>query len=201
MPNISVKSNQRILLVGRTGSGKTFLGERLVSSLPRLIVVDPKGDLEGKWGLKEWKGNTLRTLRSGDPVKVRVPPPAPVWGLKSSDVIDYYEYFFWAAYQAGDVTVYIDELYGVVPPRKAAGQFLSALYTRGRTMGIGVWGASQRPSLIPIFAMSEAEWVAQFQLTWPNDRKRMAEWVHPDCLNQPPTEHGFYLFNNRWQRP
>ena len=189
---LRVLGSERVALVGKTGSGKTYLAGRLTAALPRLVVLDPKGTLKGKWRLADWSDSRERQLRRGDPVRVRV--PAPLDGD--------WEPYLWAAYEAGNCTVYVDEVYGVVPAGSRTPAALTALYTRGRELGIGTWAATQRPSWVPLFVLSEAEWLAQFRLSLDADRKRMAGLMGAGAaLDNPPDKYGFYLFNQSWHRP
>ena len=185
---LQVRGDERVAYIGKTGSGKTFAAAAIVSPLPRLMVLDPKGTLKGKWGLRDWTATEARALKRGEPVRVRI--PAPLDGD--------WEPYFKAAYEAGSVCVYIDEVYGVVPPGHNPSPYFTALYTRGRELGIGVHAATQRPSKIPLFVLSEAEWTLCFRLQLLHDRKRMQEVIGsiPDVSPEDP--HGFYLYHASW---
>ena len=83
-----------------------------------------------------------------------------------------------AVMERENITLYIDEVYGVVQGRNAT-DALRAVITRGRELGIGVWSATQRPKDIPLIVISEADWFFMFQLRVEGDRKRMAEFMAP----------------------
>lgn len=191
---LTVRSNERVFLCGRTGSGKTFAAEELTKGLPRLVVLDPKGTLGG-WGLVPFDREAKRLLRLGDPIRARVvvdfgKPPDETW-----------EEALGACLNAGDVTVYIDEVYGVVDPGSKPSPLLTAIWTRGRELGIGGFAASQRPSWVPLFFLSEADWYFVLRLSLDEDRRRMAAFMGPDVLEVIRDKHGIFLMRAEDETP
>jgi hypothetical protein len=190
---LQIKSNDRIALVGATGSGKTFFAARLLAHTSRLVVIDPKNTLRGKWGLGEWTRKSERALISGDPVRVRFSPePGGEWR---------YDRIIERVYMAGGCSLYIDEVYGVVQPGKKPPPYFTAVYTRGRELGIGVIAATQRPAWVPLFILSEANWFVAFRLMMEEDRKRMAGFMGRGVLQPIEDEHGFYIYSAAWRHP
>src|SRR5688572_32003640 len=123
MTDLEIWANERTALVGKTGSGKTFLAQWLLRPIHRLIVLDPKSTLDRpEWNLEDWNEETVKKMLNGEPGRVRVKPPL------NGD----WTPFLKAAYEMGNVTVYIDEVYGVVDPGSKPPRMLTALYTRGR---------------------------------------------------------------------
>lgn len=190
MASIALKTDERVAIVGRTGAGKTYLAERLVRGLSRLVVIDPKGTL-ASWGLDDWSTTVRRELRRGEPVRARV-----VYPLDGD-----FEPVLAEIYEAGNITVYIDEVYGIVPPGSRPGPYFTALYTRGRELGIGVWAATQRPTWVPLFVLSEADWLFVFKLQLDEDRRRLAEILGGDVLRPITDRHGMWIYNVHWDRP
>lgn len=180
-----------MILVGRTGAGKSYLGRRFINGLSRLVVFDPKGTLATGWNLEPWSDKGERALLEGKPVRLRV--PAPLDGQ--------WDGYAQTIYHAGNCTLYIDEAYGVVPPGKRIPEYLNALYTRGRELRIGVWAATQRPTWVPLVMLSEAEWLFVFRLQMAADRQRMAELMGPEVENVVKDKHGFYAYNVEWNKP
>ena len=184
-----IRSDERVGLVGKTGSGKTYAAERLLAPVRRLVVADPKGNLRDRWGLAEPDGRTARALDSGEPVRVRYGFPA------DGD----WDSVFQRVYEAGDVTLYVDEAYGVLKSgRPTAG--LTACYTRGREMGVSVWTATQRPAWVPLFMLSESDWYLMFRVQLAEDRKRMAQLIGPAALRTV-RGHAFWLYHTSWDGP
>lgn len=188
---IDVKSTDRVAIFGQTGSGKTYFARYLVRSVRRLVVLDPKGMLRGKWGLLEWGPRTRKRLRNGLPVRVRIPAPL------SGD----WEPYLREIYNAGDLVLYIDEMYGVVPIGKRAPNYLNAIYTRGRELGIGVIAVSQRPAWIPREMISESTWFFCFRLMLEDDRRSVAQIMGPAALGFIRDRYGFLTYNAEWETP
>jgi tRNA uridine 5-carbamoylmethylation protein Kti12 len=194
MTEITVKSNERVLLTGKTGSGKTYAAELLTRPLPRLIVLDPKGTL-GAWGLAPFDREARRLLRNGDPIRARV----VVSFNKPSD--ETWEDAFLAVLNAGDCTLYIDEIYGVVDPGAKPPPLLNAIWTRGRELGIGGWGATQRPVWVPMFVLSEAEHFFCFRLTVEEDRRRMSSFMGDRVMEPIRDKHGLFYMHAEDDEP
>jgi ABC-type dipeptide/oligopeptide/nickel transport system ATPase component len=187
-----IRKNERVAFVGKTGSGKTFAARLLTAPIERLVVFDSKGTLKDDetWNLEEWNKRTAKRLKQGKPIRVRIPTP----------ISGYWEPYFKTCYDAEDCTIYIDELYGVLGARRAPGQYLTALYTRGRELGIGVWAATQRPTWVPLFALSESDWIYVFRLQLDTDKKRMAEIIGEQARREL-KDHQVLVFHQSWEQP
>ena len=161
----------RLILVGQTGSGKSYAARYLLRRVPRLIVCDAKGEINAPkkgWGEKwlSWEKG-VKELHAGRPARILIPPP-----LDDREWEDLFLRIMPARNPLENVLIYIDELYGVGPPAGTKG--LKALYTRGRWLNLGVWGATQRPTGIPLYAITETQYRFMFRLDWQDDRDRMA---------------------------
>lgn len=186
MSLISIQSNERLFITGKTGSGKSFLARHLTRKIKRLVVLDGKGTL----GVPEWQlenfDDSADLGRANAEFRYRAVP-----GLKA-DLMDYWDSILTKCLRAGNITVYIDELYAVVPPNKTASPTLFACYTRGRELGLGMWASTQRPVWIPLVAMSEAEHFFVFRLQLWEDKQRLAAFMGNAVLEPVKDEHGFY---------
>lgn len=198
MEPIRFRPTDRVAFVGRTTTGKTYAARLLLLGAKRLVVVDPKGRLsdayrlgqgEPPWRLAEASDETDRALASGEPVRVRY--AAPLDGDYSA--------IFRRCYDAENVIVYVDEVYGVTRNGQPD-QWLTALYTRGAELGIGVWAATQRPRRIPLIVLSESEWTLLFRLKLQADREYMAEMIGPAALDTL-SGHEFWLYRESWDNP
>lgn len=198
MVTLRIASNQRVFTAGRTGSGKTFLERHLLSGITRLVALDPKGTLgrlAPEWNLEDWSERGRKALLRGDPVRLRVPPS------EDGDTPAYWSPYIRDVYRAGDCLLYIDELYGVVPPGSRPPGPLVACYTRGRELGIGVHAATQRPAWVPLFAMSEADWFFVFRLTLDEDRRRLASFMGASVMDPIRDRYGFLTYHVEWDQP
>jgi hypothetical protein len=190
---VEIGSDERVFFTGHTGTGKTYLARGLTDSLDRLVVLDPKNRLQN-WRLDKWDRESERLLRIGDPVRTRIPGP---------QTPDYWEDVLAQAYRAGNLTVYIDEVYLLSEEGKGFPRTLSTLYTCGRELGIGTWASAQRPAWVPRVLLSESEHVFAFFLLLEDDRQAMARNLHPDLAAEIPSqdEHGFRYWNIRERKP
>lgn len=195
---IDVQPTDRVAIFGQTGSGKTYFARYLLRSARRLVVVDPKGMLRGKWGLQEWGARTRKELVRGRPVRVRIPSPIP---NGNEDPSVQWNTIFRFLYECGNLILYVDEMYGVVPIGKRAPNYLNAIYTRGRELGMGVVAVSQRPAWIPREMISESSWFFCFRLMLEDDRKSVAQIMGPIAENYIRDTYGFLTFNAEWQEP
>lgn len=187
-----IKTNERVAFVGKTGSGKTYAARSLLRHSSRLIVFDSKGTVNNdEWRTTDWNRVSAWKLKRGNDIRIRVPHP-----LDGN-----YEPYFKAAYEAGNCTIYIDEMYGVIGRSTRPEQYLTAVYTRGRELGIGVWAATQRPSWVPLFMLSEADWLFCFRLQMHEDRKRMAELMGEELRMENIAKYHFWLYNGEWDSP
>lgn len=189
---ITIGSDERCFITGKTGSGKTYLARHLLRTLPRLVVLDPKATLE-KWRLETWQKESRRALREGDEVRVRVLLDP------TRDPTEFWEGVLEEVYQAGNCTVYIDEVYSLAPQGTWAPPVMQAIWTRGRELGIGAFAASQRPRWVPKFILSEAEHFFAFRLLLRADREYMAEFMGEQVALEIPREHehGFWYMHVR----
>lgn len=199
----TIKADQRVTLIGQTGSGKTFAARYLLRGKRRLVVIDPKDELDNdEWNLVDASSNAWRKLALGQDVRIRV-------ATDVENVIDYeweavYKRCYLASSPKHPVTTYTDEVYGVLGRKSAAnpGPWLTAVYTRGRSRYLSAWAATQRPRRIPLYMISEADWLALFYLRAPIDRIYMADLLGDDRIREEiPDKYGFYLQYARWRYP
>lgn len=193
MATIRVKSNERVALVGKTRSGKTYFARHLCAPLDRLVVFDSKGTLGGRdWNLSSHE-STWRALKRGEAGRYRI----------VGDVGMDWRPWLRELWRMRPITLYIDELLAVVPRGHKAPTELDALYTRGGELGIGVWAGMQRPRWVPPFALSEAEWIFLFRVAKKSDRQAISEFGDDEEIMMQPIrdEHGFYIYRQGWRRP
>jgi len=188
-PEIVVATADRVVAAGKTGSGKTYLMRRLCSRVGRLVLIDHKSSLTD-WSTEPNEEHAWRKLERGDKARIRV--------VYEDD--DTYETAIARAFAAGDCTIYIDEIYGVVEPGRRSKALVSAL-TRGREFGVGVWTSTQRPAHLPLFVLSESDHYFIFRLNLEQDRARFAAFAGEEVKTVITDEHGFWYAAAKENRP
>ncbi len=193
-----------MLLVGKTGSGKTTLALALLPAYSHILVIDPIHVLDERLPLKDNEDEEGRRNQEGY-VICNTPDDLAEAG-KREDKLLYQpapELMTWEAYDTiyhwvflrKNTMVYTDEGLRVMRPNGQAPPWMEACYTAGRQRGVGMITATQRPSKVDLRVMSEAEHYACFQLKLDEDRKRMSELMGKEVLKSP-RDHGFWYSND-----
>lgn len=170
----SLRPADRLAIVGRTGSGKTYLTRwfMLRTAYP-WVVMDTKHDREfDAWrplaGLQPMR-NLERAWQGRQHVVIR-PHPHELQPV----VLDSYLGELHDAFEGFGTS--IDEMYqikiGTTP-----GPGIAGLVTRGRVRRQTVIMGSQRPAWVPQFMFTEATYIAIMALSTLPDRKRMFDIV------------------------
>lgn len=189
---IAIAGNDRAFFCGQTGSGKTYLAMHLLAPLPRVVCVDLKGSetiAAFPWDDPADSKASLRALANGREARVRV--------RTAEDAM----IFMQAAYESGGCIVYIDEVYALIPQGAKTPDVITAIWTRGRELGVGGWAATQRPTWLPLWLVSEATWTFAFRLRMAEDRARMAAYMGEEVTEPIYDAHGFYVSREDWRTP
>lgn len=169
------ESGEHVTILGPTGWGKTHLAYRLLGATarPRLpalaLVIKPRDATVKRWAAEldmpivhDWPlvASPLRRRRNGHTVWPRFTRDP-----EKDDALLYHvmKRTLRDTYARGDRIVFTDEAAGVAELKDPAVRnsrplavYLEALWMRGRSMGAGVWAASQRPVDIPLHAYTQA---------------------------------------------
>lgn len=164
------KPGEHVSFIGPTGSGKTFLALQLLArsvreDLPGYITVMKARDKTVGEFLKAHEG-WRRTLT--------FPPPPTVPGVKKpvgwavwphhtndpeADEVRHEAIFHRMhrqLYVKGDNIIFDDEVVSLVREMDMK-RDLTRIWTKGRSIGSGLWGATQRPAMVPLEMYDQAQ--------------------------------------------
>ncbi len=183
MSYVLPKSDKRTVIVGSTGSGKTFKACWLLST---------RDWHKRPWFIIDFKGDQL--IEDIGPNEINVysePPKKPglyvLRPIKNRDD-EALEHFLWKVWQNENVGIYTDEGY-MLGNRNPA---LSALLTQGRSKNIEMITLVQRPVWCDKFIFSEANHFYIMKLQLEGDRKYISEYLDNASINRLPKYHSYW---------
>lgn len=166
--------NQRTLVAGRTGSGKTQLSAWLLSKAPLdrmpYVIIDYKRDA--------LLNSSTRIKRIGysdipDRPGLYIMHPEPSHDAAVDDWLR-------RVWRKGNIGLYFDEVYQVphTPPYKS----FNVICMQGRSLNIPAIFSTQRPAWISRYALSEADHYSIFHLNDVKDRQRIGSFLPEGAL-------------------
>lgn len=185
--NLIPKTDQRAIIIGTTGCGKTTLARYVMSWYQYAVVYDTKGQID--WD--DFK--TVRSWNELQSYQIEYPKLHYIPTLEESQNRDSIEAFFKWVYLRENCVLYVDELSYVcdstTPPF-----WLSNILMRGRELGIGFIGSTQRPKRIPLVLFSEADNWFCFKLRLDEDAERVEKTLGVDReeIKSLPKHHFYY---------
>ena len=181
MPFNFPTDDKRVVILGRTGSGKTRAGVwqfafRSFDKMPWLIVDFKLDDLIGQ----------IPSVRK---IGVDEIPRAPgIYTVRPLPTeTDELDELLWRVWNRGQTGLYLDE--GLMVARSPAFQ---AILTQGRSKKIPVITLSQRPKEISRFTFTEANYFQIFHLVDSDDRKRVREITGLSTEKRLPDYHSYW---------
>jgi hypothetical protein len=171
-------TGEHVTILGPTGSGKSWLGMQLLDAtatieVPAVVLAQkPRDRTMDKFA----KDTGFKIVRSWPPKKIpwltapargHILWPKHTFDVDEDDLRLWYEFrrAMMESYKAGDRILFADELLGLTELKAPEGRTRPSLadrearvlWTRGRSMGTGIWGGSQKPTHIPLWAYNQAE--------------------------------------------
>lgn len=179
MPNLSLSSDQRIGCIGRTGTGKTFLMEKLLEPQKRVLVVDSKHRVK-------WPGYHL----TGDPAAALLEDKV-IYRHDDKVPETFWERAMDSLHERGGGVIYIDELPEIAGPNNIP-KGLRTIFRLGREIGVSVWWAGQEATGINNVAIRQSDILLLFLNHGASDRDKLIKTAGD--MGEVTGELGFYEF-------
>jgi hypothetical protein len=187
-----IRRSERCLFVGRTGSGKTTLADKVIRGLGyRTVVIDPKWT----W---EFPGYRWVQRYDPDPNVIR-----QLFRPRDDETNNWHdaEQFLLDIWHYGTPTVvYVDELTRLSTPRRTI-PILADFVRLGRQVNMGTWYASQRPKDVPSLFLSEADHWMVFDLRYAADRDKCVGFLGGTVADRVHEPYAFWYSNPSHPNP
>lgn len=192
---MQIKVNDRVCILGKTGSGKSVLEKSLLRKLEahlnvKLVVHDVKQDLLlPGYVLARTPDELTQAL-----TRSRLIHYQPT-SLSEEDFDEVCSIVYWH----GNIVLIVDELSYYTTAQNIV-PFHKEILVRGRTRGVGIIHLSQRPVNIFNAVISEAEHLFVFQLLLRGDIEKIKPVLSKEFIDRVPTlpkYHYIYADTNR----
>lgn len=183
------KGDERGVIVGMSGSGKSYLATELLKHCVNVVILDPKRMFKfPNLTVAEDAKTFVQCLKANRfPLAYR-PKPKDLTNVKAyNEVLE-------AVYNRGNLTLYVDDLVGVMEGTRFP-HYLQVIYQMGRAKNIRTLSAIQRPAKIPLFTISEATRLYIFKLNIAADMKRIREMTHGYEPEKQTVKHSFFYYD------
>lgn len=139
-----------IVIVGTSGSGKTFLANKLLYQYNRVIIIDPNGH--------DYEGELLTDVDQLEDFADK-----PLFRVKLTNLLpEQVEQVAMQAYLMGNVMLCIDEAASYLPSKQKLAQIYRVLAFQGRHKQVSLMIVSQRFSSIDLSMRSQATQLISF---------------------------------------
>lgn len=186
MTRFTLAPSERVLIVGRTGSGKTTLARVLVGGYRNLVVIDPK-----------WRFELPRTLTLYSPADFRQVYPQRstriIFRPDPNALFDQVDEVLGRVLTFGRTAINVDEALDLATATRIVPAYRRLVKT-GRELLCPVISCSQRPTGLHNDVIAEAEHLFAFDLHLATDRAKVAGIGGDGLLEQPGEPYAFFYY-------
>lgn len=205
--SFKISPSDRVSIVGKTGSGKTYLARRLLSNMALeakklpfyypVIILDNKGHMETFRGF----GKRIRRLKKLKDALVSSVPIITYTPDETEQNEKYYTGFFDFLYKLNvPMLVYVDEL-ALVGTGNDMPESYEKFMKQGRERMQALWAATQNPVFVAHDFFSNADHFFIFDLMLESDRNKMAAFAGSPVKERPEDKHGYFYFSTDARNP
>jgi hypothetical protein len=178
---------EHVTFLAPTQTGKTTLKFQLMKETISkqlkgvVLIMKPRDKVPDAWRkplklqlTRDWPPPFLKRKGSDPPGWMVWPKHTFKPAEDDAHLQDVFERAIHSAYKKGNRVLDVDEILGVTDELKMSRE-LQTLWSRGSSMGCGLWGGSQRPAKIPLLAYSSANHLFIGNTAEKRDRDRYRE--------------------------
>jgi hypothetical protein len=183
-------AGDHVALVGMTKSGKTTLARSIIKLRDFCVVLGTKSrdpslyaplEAEGfvrveKWDPWQWRETKQRYVIFAPPLELSDEPSPREVGEAVERQAEAFRTALIQIFKAGGWCVFADEVKYITDDLGLARE-VNLLYLQGRSLGVTLVAATQRPRAVPLNVFEMAEWFFLWRITDREDRRRASEMV------------------------
>lgn len=179
--NIYAKTSDRIMVVGKSGVGKTKMSKDwLLPHYPRILFYDIKRENDDfEHDIIIGTPEELEKKINLYDIILYQPEPSE----EEKDLTDDFNQVCRIVFQNKNRALYVDEAMAVTSPSKIPYWF-KIVITQGRSYNVGEISATQRPKNIHNTLISEAEHLFIFSLNLQGDIDKLEEMIGEDAASE-----------------
>lgn len=188
---IQIKSNERIFVTGKTGSGKSVLVKNLlIPQLNSFVVYDYKHEIEYPGAEKFFRLADFKENPGRHEIIYR-----PSTGSEAE-----FDGLCRQVYSRGRNVLILDEVADHTAPGRIA-RYHDLIMRLGRSRGVGIINCTQRPIGVHNNILSQSEHFFIFALPLEGDRKKLAGFCGPRVLEKLPADYWFWYYTPSMDEP
>lgn len=204
-----IDGSRRLLIAGKTGSGKSFLARHLLNQMLaagyRIAIIDPKIDWQAR---KDERGRIYEIPYGKPPGTIEHPvlitdfkfhPEYKVTIIHPVEWSEHLGLYLRAILYARNTIIYFDEGTQLVSANFVPINF-NTVISQGRAKNVGVWYGTQKATRIPVLVKDQASIIILLRMTNEKDRIALADYMnaeqYPELVDRPLPARYFWVYDD-----